>query len=95
MTLSGEDVPHLLETCLDQELRRIVFVAVQTGLRISEILALRWGDIAFDTGRASVSRAVKYIDGEHVLRTPKSGHSQRAVALGSGTLTAFREQRQH
>ena len=94
-TLSEADVALLLEACGDSELRRIVFVAVQTALRISEILGLKWSDINFDAGRASIACAVKYTDGEHVLRTPKSGHGQRAVALGSGTVAALREQRQH
>ena len=94
VTLSSANSARLLGVCDDPELRRIVYVALQTGLRISEILGLQWGDIDFDSGRAAIARAVKLIDGKHALRAPKSAHSRRSVALGEQTLTALREQRQ-
>jgi integrase len=36
----------------------MVFVAVATGLRVSELLALRWQDCDFDTGEICLSRGI-------------------------------------
>jgi integrase len=38
------------------------------GLRVSELINLRWNQINFDTGRISVRRLKGSEDGEHVLR---------------------------
>ena len=93
LALDADGIVTLLNACRDEELRRIVYVAVHTALRISEIMGLRWSDIDFDGRRASIARAVKYIDGEYVLRVPKSEHSRRSVALSQETVEAFKQQR--
>jgi len=36
----------------------MVYVAVTTGLRVSELLALRWQDCDFDTGELRLSRGI-------------------------------------
>jgi len=49
--------------------------AIATGMRQSEILGLRWRDIDFITGRASVSQI--YCRGD--FKEPKTAKSRRAV----------------
>jgi integrase len=43
---------------LHDPFRTMVFVAASTGLRVSELLALRWGDINFGAGEIAVVRAI-------------------------------------
>ncbi len=57
--------------------RRVVTVAVGTGLRRGELLGLRWEDVAFLEGRLTVRQA--WVRNE--MTTPKSRTSRRAVTL--------------
>src|SRR5690348_11689186 len=43
---------------LDNPYRQMVFLAAATGLRASELLALKWGDVSFDSLEISLSRGV-------------------------------------
>jgi integrase len=47
-----------LLTELQHPYKQMVFLAAVTGLRVSELLALRWGDINFDSLEISLSRGI-------------------------------------
>jgi integrase len=47
--LGEEEVARLLDAC-EEYFRSVVTVAVHTGMRVSEILGLRWPDVDFDSG---------------------------------------------
>ena len=64
-------------------------VAVFTGLRRGELIALKWGDVDWEAGRLSVRRSLwkgRYMD-------PKSRRSIRRVDLAPQVLEALREAR--
>ena len=48
--LSIEECQRLINSCIAPHIRAIVSVAAHAGLRLSEILNLRWGDIDFHSG---------------------------------------------
>ena len=54
---SLEQAQRLLDSISDLQDRRHAYVAIQTGLRAGELLALRWSDIDLDAERLSVTRA--------------------------------------
>ena len=57
-------------------------IAMYTGLRIGEILALQWMDIDLDRKLISVSKNAEYIFGKgSILQTPKTESSIREVAI--------------
>lgn len=56
----------------------MAFLAAFTGLRISELLGLKWGDIDFERSEIDVRRAVVY----GIVGDCKSKVSKRPVALG-------------
>lgn len=67
--LTAEQVAATLHACPDNRARLCVILAVQEGLRRSEIAALEWGDIDRDTirvrgkgGRGSVTRVLPLSD---------------------------------
>ena len=70
----------------------IFFLALFTGLRRSEFLALRWQDIDFIYCQLYVSRSVHQLKtGEIVYKNTKSARGNRPVALSPSTLEALRQ----
>ena len=75
-----------------------ILLALYTGLRIGEVLALRWEDIDLKTGMLEVSRSCH--DGKdksgkttRIEDTPKTASSVRAIPLPRQLLPAIREQK--
>ncbi len=61
---------------------RILFnLAIYTGLRKGELLALQWSDINFETDVVQVSKAVTIVNGKPVCKTPKTKTSYRTVSI--------------
>jgi integrase len=77
--LTEEEVVRVLAEVPEQYRLLVEFLA-QTGLRISEALALTKADVDFGTRRLSVSRRLY----EGVLDAPKSRHGVRRVPLSPG-----------
>ena len=55
--LTAEEIGKLLSE-LREPWRTAVYVAVTTGLRVSELLALKWTDVNFATGEIKLSRGI-------------------------------------
>ena len=72
----------------DPEWRAMIMVALKTGLRQGELLALTWDDIDLVAGRLVVSRNLSR--GE--ITTPKNGKT-REVPLGDDVLAALKRHR--
>jgi integrase len=89
----GEQPRRFLEAARGERLEGLLVLAITTGMRRGELLALRWKDVDLDRGVLAVTgslqgdaRASLSID------TPKSGRS-RTVALGAVTVETLREHR--
>ena len=81
MTLKWEDIHALLQAIDEDDLKTLVVVAMQTGLRRSEIVGLQWRDLDLDRGTLSVRRSLTKVAGrEAELDLPKSGRG-RVVTL--------------
>lgn len=88
-----EQTAAFLEATRGDRLWPAWVVLAMTGLRRSEVCALAWPDVDLDTGRLSVRRALVLVDGQPVLKGPKTAASRRSVDLDAGTVTALREWR--
>jgi integrase len=75
------DVKTLLGSTKETELEAIVPTAIGTGLRRSELCALRWTDIDLGTGTIHVRRAAALLDGKIIIKAPKTKGSQRTDHL--------------
>jgi integrase len=74
LVLSGEQIDKLLrDKELPDHVKSMIMVAVCTGMRVSEVLGLRWEDVGFER---SVISIVRRADGKNVGRT-KSEESER------------------
>jgi len=49
-----ESIRAMVEMAPDERLRTFIVIAAHTGLRISEVLSLRWSDVNYDTKSVSV-----------------------------------------
>ena len=67
-------------------------MALGTGLRRGELLALRWQDVELDTAVLRVEQAVEQTKrGGIVMKAPKTRHGRRAVSLAPATVAVLRE----
>lgn len=66
--LTEDEVERLMKAAPTPRDRAMILVAYTHGLRVSELVNLRWSQINFDTGRIAVKRLKGSEDGEHVLR---------------------------
>lgn len=70
-------------------------LALFTGMRRSELLALRWQDVDLDLLRVSVSRTLHQLkDGRFVFGEPKSAKSRRTIALSPSMGLLLKDYRQ-
>lgn len=82
--LEGENIKY----------RTLILLAILTGLRRGELVALKWGDINFDKGTLTVSKQAQYIPGQGVVvREPKTKSSRRTIALPSTAINYLKEHR--
>lgn len=92
------EITHFLEVAKDSPYYTLFFTALYTGMRRSEMLALRWQDIDFLFSQVSVSRSLHQLkDGSFVFTQPKSAKSKRTIALSPSailTLQANREKQE-
>jgi integrase len=78
--LDNEEVKRLLEAAHGERLEALFVVAVTAGLRIGELLGLRWEDIDLERGTMRVARTLSRAKSGPRFTTPKNGKG-RAIAL--------------
>lgn len=86
-TMSQEDVSPNQQWAMS---RAFLSITASTGMRRSEVRALKWSDINWDTGELKVQRAVKYSDelGEYI-GTTKTVSGMRQLLLDGDALDAL------
>jgi integrase len=92
--LSPAEVTTVMEALRDKPIYPIVAVALATGLRRSELLALRWQDVDLDGATLRVEQALEQTQrGGLVFKAPKTRHGRRTVTLAPSTVAVLREHR--
>jgi integrase len=87
-----EQLKVVLASLRSPELRTIADVALGTGLRRGELLALRWQDAKLDAAVLRVEQAVEQTKrGGIIMKAPKTRHGRRAVSLAPATVAVLRE----
>ncbi len=87
-----DEVKRFLETAKNHRLYALFYLTFLTGLRIGEVLALRWTDLKGDS--IVVSLSVDTRSGRIVESAPKSEAGRRIIALDAGTLAVLAEHRE-
>ena len=67
----------------------LYLTAILTGMRQGELLALRWQDVDWTYGRASIRQTLVRIKNQVLFQEPKTARSRRTIALPAVVLDAL------
>lgn len=66
---------------LSEQLRVLFILAIVTGMRKGEIIALEWSDIDFEESTVNVTKSTARVNGQQITKAPKTANSVRAVPI--------------
>lgn len=93
--MNAEEAKRFLEAAQEQYHGMALIVALSTGMRPGEYLALLWKDIDLENGRLVVQRSLYRIrKGGWRFEPPKTKGSHRTVTLPAGLVEMLREHRE-
>jgi len=91
-TWDEEEITRFLEAARKTPYYALFYTAVFTGMRRSELLALRWQDVDFILSQVYVNRSMHQIrDGSFIFRSPKTAKGRRTVALPPSAILVLKE----
>jgi integrase len=92
--LTEDQVGDVLQALRGRTLYPIVLLALGTGMRRGELLALCWGNVDLDAGKVRVERSVEQTKaGGLRIKAPKTKYGRRTVALPRSVIADLRNHR--
>ncbi len=88
--LSADEARRLLEAAGEDRLGALYVLAIHTGMRQGELLALRWQDVDLKNAVASVRRTLTRSGGKVAFGEPKTKKSRRSIRLTPQAVEALR-----
>jgi integrase len=93
-TLDEAQIAKLLDFASGNPLLRLaILLAVTTGLRRGEIMALRWADLDLDAGSLAVRQSLEETKAGLAFKAPKTLKGRRTVALPALAIEGLRRHR--
>jgi len=95
-TLSPDETRTLVDaaTADDSVYGDAIVLAVHTGMRLGELLGLKWEDVKPDQERLTVRRSLQHLDKNRVVfQHPKTPKSRRSMPLGPTALETLKRLR--
>ncbi|MFC1940960.1 site-specific integrase [Chloroflexota bacterium] len=93
-TMNEDDITKFLEAAKATPYHVLFYEALFTGMRRSELLAMRWCDTNLLLCQAHITRSLHHLrTGEIVVRAPKSAKGRRMVMLSPSTALLLQEHR--
>lgn len=90
--LSPDEVRRFLAAAAGDRLEALYVLAVTTGMRRGELLALRWKDVHLDRARLSVT-GTQQREGGLAIAEAKTARSRRSVPLAAVAVAALRRRK--
>jgi len=88
--LPAEQIPAVLAALDGHTLFPIVFLALTTGMRRGELLALQWGDVNLDGATLGVERSVEETRAGLRVKPPKTKRGRRSISLPAEAVVMLR-----
>jgi integrase len=85
-----EEIARVLETLCGRPLHAVAILALATGMRRGELLALRWKDLILDEGRVQVERSLEQTKAGLRFKSPKTKHGRRAITISDSVVAELR-----
>jgi integrase len=93
-TWGETEIVQFLEAAKDTPYYELFYLALFTGMRRSELLALHWQDIDFIYSQIYVSRSLHVLKGgKAIFRSPKTATGRRTIALSPSAILLLRDYR--
>ncbi len=89
--LTAEEANRLIDATNGDRLEALYVLAIHTGLRQGELLALKWDDLDLEAGTLRVRRTLTYAGGKHTLSEPKTKKSRRTIRLTMGVVASLQD----
>jgi integrase len=94
-TMNESDIHIFLEFARSSPYYALFYLALFTGMRRSELLALRWSDIDLILCQISVNRTIHQLHSREIIfRQPKTDKGRRSISLSPSTAIMLREHRE-
>jgi integrase len=84
---------RFLDAAKSSRLYPLYQLALTTGMRQGELLAMNWADVDFEKNTIAVRRALTMVKGELVTKEPKSKSSRRTITVPPFAMNTLREHR--
>ena len=91
--LSAEELARFLEASRSDRLHAMYVLAATCGMRMGELLGLKWDDVDFGRRTLTVQRQLQWLRGEPTFTTPKSEKSRRTIPLPEVAYAALQDHR--
>lgn len=91
--LTEDQVRAVLRAMRGRAMYPILALALGSGMRRGEILALTWGDIDLAAGKVRVEHSVEQTKAGLRLKAPKTRHGRRTIALPTSVVADLRAHR--
>lgn len=89
--LQPDQATELLERLRGKPLYMLASLALATGMRRNEMLALRWRDVDLDAGRLTVEQSLEQTAAHGLrIKSPKTTKSRRTISLPTAAVAALR-----
>ena len=91
-TWGEHEISQFLDAAKDSPYYALFYTALFTGMRRSELLGLKWGDVDFIMSQIYVNRSLHHLkDGSYIFTEPKSAKSRRTIALPPSATLLLKE----
>jgi integrase len=90
VALSADQTRRLLDAAAEDRLEALYVLAVHTGMRQGEMLALRWQDVDIENAALSVRRTLTRSGGKTTFGEPKTNRSRQSIRLTPQATEALR-----
>jgi integrase len=88
--LAANEMRAILDKARGRPIYQIASLALATGMRRGEVLALRWQDVDMDRGRVTVARSLEQTKAGLRFKEPKTRYGRRTITLPPSAVADLR-----